>query len=615
MLTIQEIFDEIKTSGGLTPSRRLRDIATRFPDQVAFRDKRFGIWNEITYGEFWTQVQYVGSALNYFGIERNDKVAIHSENRPEWLIADIGIQSLGAISVGLYPTNPAPEVEYLLSHSESKILFAEDQEQVDKALEVIDSLPQLEKIIYFENKGMYNYDHPKLMTFSEFLDIGKGEYESFPEFVENEIKKLDDNDVAIMVYTSGTTGPPKGSMLTHGNLRWVATQLPYFPISNNLSEGDSQFLSYLPLCHVFGRLIDLLIGINLMATINFAESIDTVQTDLAEIQPTIFPAVPRILEKMHSSALVKMKDASYVKRLLFKFSTFLGDIAVERKLNKNFDDFLAKILLSIGYVLSFRSLRKKLGLQRAEFAASGAAPIAPEVLKFFMSIGVPLFEAYGMTENCAYATSNSPENIKIGTVGVPAHGVELKLAEDGEILIRSGGVFKGYFKDEQATNETIDKDGWLYTGDVGIFEGDFVKIVDRKRDIIITSGGKNVSPSEIENKIKVSPFIKEAIVIGDRRKFLSVLIGIEFDTVSNWALRKNIPHTTYRDLSEKQEVKDLVWKEILKANEKTSSLEVREFRMIPKELDHEEGELTATQKVKRNVLIEQFSDLIEEMYS
>ena len=446
-------------------------------------------------------------------------------------------------------------------------------------------------------------------------DSGKTEYESFPEFVENETEKLEDNDVAIMVYTSGTTGPPKGSMITHGNLRWVATQLPFFPISNNLSEGDSQFLSYLPLCHVFGRLIDLLIGIHLMATINFAESIDTVQTDLAEIQPTIFPAVPRILEKMHTSAIVKMRDASFIKRILFKLSMYLGDIAVDRKLNKNFDDLLAKILLSIGQILSFRTLRKKLGLQRAEFAASGAAPIAPEVLKFFMSIGVPLFEAYGMTENCAYATSNSPENIKMGTVGIPAHGVELKLADDGEILIRSGGVFKGYFKDEQATNETIDKDGWLYTGDVGIYEGDFVKIVDRKRDIIITSGGKNVSPSEIENKIKVSPFIKEALVIGDRRKFLSVLIGIEFDTVSNWALRKNIPHTTYRDLSEKKEVRDLVWKEISKANKKTSSLEVREFRMIPKELDHEEGELTATQKVKRNVLIDQFSDLIEEMYS
>ena len=614
-LTMNDIYEILKNEGGRTPSEKVMEVSKDHPDKVALRYKEYGIWQETTYKDFWLKSNYVSMALRFFGIESGESVAIQSENRPEWFFADIGAQSIGAVSVGLYPTNPAAEVEYLLSHSESKIIFAEDQEQVDKALDVIDSLPQLEKIVYFENKGMYSYDHPKLMTFGEFLDIGKSEYEAFPEFVENEIKKLDDDDVAIMVYTSGTTGPPKGSMITHGNLRWVATQLPYFPISNNLSEGDSQFLSYLPLCHVFGRLIDLLIGIHLMATINFAESIDTVQADLAEIQPTIFPAVPRILEKMHTAAIVRMKDASFLKRILFKFSMYLGDIAVERKLNKDFDDFFAKILLSIGYILSFRTLRKKLGLQRAEFAASGAAPIAPEVLKFFMSIGVPLFEAYGMTENCAYATSNSPENIKIGTVGIPAHGVELKLADDGEILIRSGGVFKGYFKDDQATSETIDKDGWLHTGDVGIYEGDFVKIIDRKRDIIITSGGKNVSPSEIENKIKVSPFIKEAIVIGDRRKFLSVLIGIEFDTVSNWALRKNIPHTTYRDLSEKQEVKDLVWKEITKANEMTSSLEVREFRMIPKELDHEEGELTATQKVKRNVLIDQFSELIEEMYS
>ena len=232
-----------------------------------------------------------------------------------------------------------------------------------------------------------------------------------------------------------------------------------------------------------------------------------------------------------------------------------------------------------------------------------------------MTLGVPLFEAYGMTENCAYATSNSSEKIKLGTVGVPNEGIELKLAEDGEILVRSGGVFKGYFKDEEATNSTIDAEGWLHTGDVGVYDEEFIKIIDRKKDIIITSGGKNVSPSEIENKIKVSPFIKEAIVIGDKRKFLSALIGIEFDTVSNWALRKNIPHTTYRDLSEKEEVKELIWKEISKANSETSTLEIRKFQMIPKELDHEEGELTATQKVKRNVLLEQFNELIEEMYS
>ena len=473
----------------------------------------------------------------------------------------------------------------------------------------------LEKIVYFEKRGLYSYDHPKLMSFGEFLDIGKSEYESHPEFVDEQVVKLEDDDVAMMIYTSGTTGPPKGSMITHGNMRWVATQIPHFPVADSLNEKNPQFLSYLPLCHVFGRLIDELIGIHVMATINFAESIDTVQSDLAEIQPTVFPAVPRILEKMHSGAMVRMKDASLLKRTLFKFSMALGSYAVERKLKNGFGDIYAKFLLSIGYVLSFRTLRKKLGLINAQSAVSGAAPIAPEVLKFFMTLGVPLFEAYGMTENCAYATSNSSEKIKLGTVGVPNEGIELRLAEDGEILVRSGGVFKGYFKDEEATNSTIDADGWLHTGDVGVYDGEFIKIIDRKKDIIITSGGKNVSPSEIENNIKVSPFIKEAIVIGDKRKFLSALIGIEFDTVSNWALRKNIPHTTYRDLSEKEEVKDLVWKEISKANSKTSTLEIRKFRMIPKELDHEEGELTATQKVKRNVLLEQFNELIEEMYS
>jgi len=614
-LTMKEIYDVIKIDGGKTPSEKVMEISKNFPEKIAMRYKKFGIWEETTYEAFWLKSQYVAMALRFFGVLKGEAAAIHSENRPEWFFADIGIQAIGAVSVGLYPTNPAPEVQYLLSHSESKVLFAEDQEQVDKALQVIDSLPNLEKIVYFETKGMYSYDHPKLMPFSEFLEIGKSEYESFNDFVEQEVLKLDDDDIAMMIYTSGTTGPPKGSMISHGNMRWVATQIPNFPIADRLDEKDPQFLSYLPLCHVFGRLIDELIGIHVMATINFAESIDTVQSDLTEIQPTVFPAVPRILEKMYSGAIVRMKDASLLKKSLFKFSMILGNYAVDRKLYKNFDDVLAKALLSVGYLLSFRSMRKKLGLLNAQSAVSGAAPIAPEVLKFFMALGVPLFEAYGMTENCAYATTNSAEKIKLGTVGVPNVGVELKLADDGEILIRSGGVFKGYYKDEEATNRTIDQDGWLYTGDVGVYEDEFIKIVDRKKDIIITSGGKNVSPSEIENKIKVSPFIREALVIGDRRKFLSALIGIEFDTVSNWALRKNIPHTTYRDLSEKDEVKDLIWREITKANDETSSLEVRKFRMIPKELDHEEGELTATQKVKRNVLLDQFNELIEEMYT
>ncbi|GIS37922.1 MAG: long-chain-fatty-acid--CoA ligase [Actinomycetota bacterium] len=611
MITMEEIFEEIQASGGVTPSRRLKDIASRFPERIAFRDKKFGIWNEISYKEFWLQVNYVGCALNYFGIGKSDKVAIHSENRPEWLISDIGAQAIGAISVGLYPTNPPAEVKYLLGHSESQILFAEDQEQVDKALEVLQDLPDLKKIIYFEDKGLFRYESEKLMKWEDFLEIGKTEFEKDKEFVNSRIDEIKSEDIALMIYTSGTTGPPKGSMLSHGNLEWVSSIIP--EISFTPGIDNPEYLSYLPLCHVFGRLVDEIIGINTIGTINFAESIDTVQQDLAEIQPSIFPAVPRILERMHAGTLVRMRDASRLKQLLFKTASYFGNITAKRRL-KNPNDFIAKITNFLAQMIAFRSLRKKLGLLNIDNAVSGAAPISPEILRFFMSLGVPIYEGYGMTENSAIATGNTPDKVKLGTVGTPQAGTELKLAEDGEILVRHPGVFKGYYKNEEATKEVIDEDGWLYTGDVGEYDGEFLKIVDRKKDIIITSGGKNVSPSEIENNIKTSPFIKEAIVIGDDRKFLSALIGIEYDIVSNWALRKNIAHTTYRNLSENEEVQNLIWDEIQKANEYTSSLQIRKFRMLTKELDHEDGDLTATQKAKRNVIMEKFSDLIEDMY-
>ena len=612
MITMTEIFNEITSNGGLTPSRKVKEIAERFPEKIAFRNKEFGIWHQISYEDFWNQTQFVGHALKFYGVDVKDKVAIHSENRPEWIISDIAIQAIQSITVGLYPTNPSSEVKYLLSHSESKILFAEDQEQVDKVLEVIEDLPNLLKIVYFESRGITKYDNEKLISWDKFIEIGKEEYEKDPEFVARMQNNITSDDTAIMIYTSGTTGPPKGSMLTHGNLEWVATQIP--ELSFTTGVDNPQFISYLPLSHVLGRLLDIIIGIHTMGTINFAESIDTVQTDLAEVQPSAFPAVPRILERMHAGAMVKMKDASRLKQILFSVASKLGDITARRRLEIGENDFIAKVTNFFAQLLGFRALRKKLGLLNVDNALSGAAPIAPEILRFFMSLGVPIYEGYGMTENSAIATGNRPGKVKLGTVGVPQPGVELKLADDGEILVKHPGVFKGYFKNEEATKEVMDSDGWLYTGDVGEFDGEFLKIVDRKKDIIITKGGKNVSPSEIENNVKTSPYIREAIVIGDDRKFISVLIGIEFDIVANWALRKNIPYTTYRNLSENEDVQELIWNEIKKANERTSSLSIRKFRMITKELDHEDGDMTATQKVKRNVLMEKFSDLIEDMY-
>ncbi len=612
MLTMENIFSEISENGGSTPCRKVNEIASRFPEKVAFRDKRFGIWSEISYQSFWEQAQWVGCALNYFGLDRFDKAAVHSENRPEWIIADIGIQSIRAITVGLYPTNPPSEVKYLLGHSESKILFAEDQEQVDKALEIKDELPNLQKIIYFEDRGVVGYKDEILMSWEEFLSIGKEELEKNNSFVTSRMEEIETSDVACLIYTSGTTGAPKGSMISHGNLEWCGSIIPKLSFTPGISNPE--FLSYLPICHIFGRLIDIIIAIHVMGTINFAESIDTVQRDLAEVQPSMFPAVPRILERMHAGTLVRMKDASRLKKALFGLASKLGNFSANRRLEFGDNDLLAKVTNFVAQVICFRALKKKLGLLNVDNAVSGAAPISPEILKFFMNMGVPIYEGYGMTENSAVATGNKPGSVKLGTVGVPQPDVEIKLADDGEILVRHPGVFLGYYKNEEATKETIDKDGWLYTGDVGEYDGEFLKIIDRKKDIIITSGGKNVSPSEIENNLKTSPYIKEAIVIGDDRKFLACLIGIEYDIVSNWALRKNIPHTTYRNLSENEEVQKLIWNEILKANKLTSTLEIRKFRMITKELDHEDGDLTATQKAKRNVIMEKFSDLIDEMY-
>ena len=614
-LSMKEIRAEVLESGGKTPLLRVKELGERFPESIALRNKEFGIWNEISYLDFWNRCTYLASALMVYGVNKGEKVAVHSENRPEWFISDLGIQAAGAVTVGLYPTNPKSEVEYLLGHSETVVLFAEDQEQVDKALAVQENLPSLKLIVYFDKKGMYKYDSENLISFDEFLEIGKEKLELNIEQINQTINNIKDDDLALLVYTSGTTGPPKGSMITHGNLKWVSGNLVTTVFVESVKTKNPQFLSYLPLCHIFARLTDLLIATQLIATINFSESTDTVQSDLVDIQPDFFPAVPRIWERMYSTSLVRMRDASFFKKLLFEFSLKLGYLATERRINNSFDDVLAKVLLFIANILSFRSLKKKLGLSKIAFAISGAAPIGPEVLKFFMALGVPIFEAYGMTENCAYVTSNDFESIELGSVGRPHENCEIKIADDGEILTRHGGVFKGYFKDEQSTREVIDEEGWLHTGDVGEFtEKGSLIITDRKKDIIMTSGGKNVSPSEIENKIKSSPYIKDALVVGDKRKFLSCLIAIEFDTVSNWALRKKIPFTTYRDLTEKPEVRELVSKDIVRANEETSSLQVRKFELIPKELDHEDGELTATQKIKRSVIIEQFSELVESMY-
>ena len=599
---------------------RVNERAQAQPDLVAMRVKRLGIWRDITWAEYADNVSLVGHALLSLGVAPGDRVAVHSENRPEWLFADLGTIAVRGITVGLYPTNPAAEVAYLLRDSGSKVLVAEDQEQVDKALEVEGDCPDLEWIIYLEPRGVASMAHPKLMSWQEFLERGRTHREDQPRALEQLADQAKASDVVTLVYTSGTTGPPKGAMLTNANVAFASQVIAdgggiYQPPP----RPDDVILSYLPLCHVAERAVTTWTNAASGVLVHFAESIETVTTNLREVQPTLFFAVPRIWEKLKAGIEIKMMSASRLKRANYAVWMKVGTAMAGRVVaNGGSHTLLTRLMYALGYVFLFRALRDRVGLRKVRAASSAAAPIAPEVLFFFFSIGVVINELYGMTENSAVATTNRAGRIKLGTVGEPQPGTEVRIDDaNGEILTRHPGVFAGYWNKPDATASAIDVDGWLHTGDVGEWvDGTHVKIVDRLKDIIITAGGKNISPSEIENSLKASPFIREAVVVGDRRPYLTALIGIEEDTVGSWAQAQRVPYTTYRDLSEKEEVIRLVQGVVREVNDRFARVEnIRKFRMIPKALDHEDGELTATQKVKRASLMSLFDTLVEDMYS
>jgi long-chain acyl-CoA synthetase len=605
-----------------TVAAMVRDWAEMSPDKVAMREKDFGIWQEITWSEFYETVLEAAHGLLALGVEEGDRVSIHSEDRPEWVILDMATVAIRGITVGLYPTNPAAEVEYLLNDSGAKVHLAEDQEQADKVMEVITSLPNLTHIIHVEPRGFRKWrDDPRFIFWDDFLEMGRQHRAENPGAVERIMATAEEDDVMTLVYTSGTTGPPKGAMLTNRNVTYCLDTLVNNEgrLGSSVPVGpDDILLTYLPLCHVAERIFSTWTLAGNGPTLNFAESIETVQQNLREIQPTIFFSVPRIWEKIHAGVLIRLNDATLLKRLIGRPS-----MAVARYIGKvrvaHGGDFTAgsKLLYWVFNLLYFRSLKERIGLRRCRYAASGAAAIAPEVLEFFMGLGLPVYELYGMTENSAVATTNYPGRAKVGTVGEAyAEGTVRLDPETGEIQTKHDGVFKGYWNKPEKTAESFTEDGWLRTGDVGeLVDGTHIKIVDRMKDIIITSGGKNVSPSEIENSLKVSPFIKEAMVIGDGRKYLSALLAIEYDTVGDWATRRGIPYTTYRDLSEKPQVIELMEKIVDETNAKFARAEnIRKFRMIPKELDHEDGELTATMKLKRSAMSDMFGELIDDMY-
>ncbi len=624
MTIVEERVDPAPSpSGGAkTVASMARDWATSDPTHIAFREKDFGIWQEFTWAEAWDQIELAAHGLLALGVGVGDRVTIHSEDRPEWIIMDLATVAVRGTTVGLYPTNPAAEVEYMLTDSGAVVHVVEDQEQVDKVFEIDPAtIPDVRSLIYLEPRGFSEFTDERLTFWDNFIEMGREHRTANPTAVADRMAAATDDDVMTFVYTSGTTGPPKGAMLTNANSMYamdkiIAEQKAY-PDGTAPNKND-QILTYLPLCHVAERIFSTWTMLAGGPTLNFAESIETVAMNLREVQPTLFFAVPRIWERLHAGVMIRGGDATWFKSQLLKAGMGAADrIGKAKVANGGNHTASSRILHWIFYPLVFRALQERVGLRHCRRASSGAAPIAPEVLQFFMGIGIDVFELYGMTENSAVATVNYPGRLKLGTVGEPYEDIGLRIDEQtGEIQTKHPGVFKGYWNKPDKTAETFTEDGWLRTGDVGEWvDGTHIKIVDRMKDIIITSGGKNISPSEIENTLKASPFIKEAMVIGDKRKYLTALIGIELDTVGNWALRKNIPYTTYRDLTEKDEVLEMVQGIVDDCNTKFARVEgIKKFRMIPKELDHEDGELTATQKLKRSAMVDMFGDLVESMY-
>lgn len=589
-----------------------KNTVAKYGDRVAMRKKEYGIWHDISWNDYYRETKEIGSALISLGLEKGDCVSIIGDNCPEWVTADLGVQCTGGVTVGVYSTNAWPQVEYVVQNSDSKFFFVENEEQLDKWLHFRDNVPHLKKVIVWDLEGLRHFEDPMVMTYEEMREVGKAEIEKAPDRFEKRMETVGLEDLSMLIYTSGTTGPPKGAMLTHKNLMWMGEALTAV---NPMCDTD-EVLSFLPLCHVFEQLFSVMGHITHGYVVNFIENLDTVTDNMIEVSPTVGYAVPRIWEKYLSAVHIRMSDATWFKKIIFGIALKLGMKRATLMMNFESIPSYLKVLYAVAYFMVFRKLKERLGFDRMRIAYSGAAPISPDVLHFFQSIGVNLVEGYGQTEGTGVTCVSRVGRVKFGTVGPPITGTEIKIAEDGEILVNSPSVFKGYYNNPEATEETI-KDGWLYSGDVGeIDEDGYLKITDRKKDIIVTAGGKNITPQYIENKLKFSPYINDAVVIGDKRKFITSLIMIDEDNVVKFAQDNKVQFSTYKDLTQSPEINKLIQKEVDKVNDTLARVEqIKKFTILPKKLYEEDGEVTPTMKVKRNYVNEAFGDLIEAMYS
>jgi long-chain acyl-CoA synthetase len=605
-------------NASITIPQLLRMRAELHGDKLALREKDFGIWNRYSWNHYYETARSVALGLLSLGLKPGDRVAIAGEDTPEWFYADLGTQMIGAIAVGIYPTNPWVELQYIVRHSGARVVITGDQEQTDKVLDAIannDGLPALEAIVCVDMKGLRHYGQSQLMSFEKLCELGKRYALENPEAngrLDRLIARASPDDVCILVYTSGTTGPPKGAMLTHRNLIYASY---IYAEAVGISDKPFESVCYLPLCHVAERCYSEVMQLVLGGTVSFAESIDTVALNIREIAPTFFVGVPRIYEKLQQNFLFRLGESGQLRQRFANACFAWGRKLSDRRQNGS-DTWLDQIAYGLLYIFLFRNIQRHLGLARSRHRLCAGASISPETLRFFDIVGRPVSQGYGLTESGGVAFIQTDGHHRLGGCGLPLVHTDWKLDSDGEILLKNPGVFKGYFLDDKASTATLEPGGWLRTGDiVEVLDNGEITVVDRRKAIIITAGGKNIAPSEIENALKDSEFIKEAIVVGEARKYLGAIIQVDFDNVGRWARDKALAYTNYKSLSQLPEVHDLVERIVGETNKRFARVEnIRRFAILEKELDHDDGELTATQKVRRAMIEKKFARELAIIY-
>ena len=581
----------------------------KFSDRTSLMSKREGKYEGITYGELYQRVKDFALGLTSMGVGKGDRVAILSNNREEWAVGDLAILSLGATDTPVYPTLLPKQIEFILKDCGAKMVLVEDEGQLAKIDEIHKNLPKLDTVIIFGQKPPSTKEH--LYSYSEVMEKGKEYGEGREGFFEGAVKSVKGDDQATIIYTSGTTGLPKGTILTHHNFMsnvWAAKEA--IPVDEN-----DVLLSFLPLSHVFERMAGYYIALASGAAIAYAESIDTVGDNMVEVKPTLMVSVPRLYEKIYGRIIDAVESGSSLKKKIFYWGLKVGEEAGEKTQAGQELRGMLKFKRGIADKLVFSKLRARTG-GGLRFFVSGGAPLSKEIGEFFYSAGILILEGYGLTETSPVITVNRLDDFKFGTVGKVVQGVEVKIAEDGEILTRGPHIMKGYFNNPEATAEAIDKEDWFHTGDIGLFDHDgFLRITDRKKNLIVTSGGKNIAPGPIENLLITSRYIEQVMLIGDRRNFLSALIVPGFENLEQYAGEQGISYTDRHDLIKKAEIYRLVEGEIERLSGELAPFErVKKFILLPQEFSIEGGELTPTLKIRKSVVMEKFLEQVETMY-